>query len=229
VAADRPYRIGVLASGGGSNLQVLMDRIRAGDLPAELAFVASNNSKSGALAKAKAFGTAAYHVSSVTEGSEVGASRRLVEMAREHGIDLLVLAGYMKLLPYGLLSLLKNRIVNIHPALLPAFGGAGCYGSRVHEAVRSRGCQYSGITVHMVNEAYDEGQIVLQKAVRLRPDWTAEQIGAAVLEVEHRWYWQVVRGFAVGEIIPTGGDDPGRAVDLSRFLARMDHGEEALR
>lgn len=227
--ADRPYRIGVLASGGGSNLQVLMDRIRAGDLPAELAFVASNNSKSGALARARAFGAAAYHVSALTEGGEDAAARRLVETARGHGIDLLVLAGYMKLIPSGLLSLLKNRVLNIHPALLPAFGGAGFYGSRVHEAVRARGCQVSGVTIHMVNAAYDEGQIVLQRPVPLRPEWTAERIGAAVLEAEHRYYWQVVRGFAVGEIVPTDSDDPGRAVDPSRFLARMEDAEAPLR
>lgn len=222
------YRIGVFASGGGSNLQSLMDRIRSGDLPAELSFVVSNNSKSGALAKAAASGTAAYHVSAFTEGDEAKAAGRILDIVRRHDVDLVVLAGYMKLLPPALLSLRKNRVVNIHPALLPAFGGEGFYGSRVHEAVLARGCHYTGITIHMVNERYDEGQIILQKAVRVRPGWTAAQIGAAVLEAEHKYYWQVVRGFALGEIIPMDGDEPGRAVDASRFLARMGHGEEAL-
>lgn len=215
------YRIGVFASGGGSNLQAIMDRIRSGELPAELAFVLSNNSKSGALEKARAFGAPAYHVSAVTEGGEDKAAARLTAIAREHRIDLLVLAGWMKLLPKDLLHLLKNRVVNIHPALLPAFGGAGFYGHKVHEGVKARGCQYSGITIHMVNEAYDEGQIILQKTVPLRPGWTAEEIGAAVLQREHDYYWQVVRGFAAGEIVPTGSDQPGQAVDASRFLAHM--------
>jgi phosphoribosylglycinamide formyltransferase 1 len=220
------YRIGVFASGGGSNLQALMDRIRSGDLPAELAFVLSNNSKAGALDKARAFGAPAYHVSAVTEGGEAKAATRLAAIVREHRIDLLVLAGWMKLLPPELLRQLKNRVVNIHPALLPAFGGAGYYGRRVHEGVKARGCQYSGITIHMVNESYDEGQIILQRAVPLRPEWTADEIGAAVLRREHQFYWQVVKAFATGDIVPTGSDAPGGAVDAARFLAGMSHEEE---
>ena len=215
------YRIGVFASGGGSNLQSIMDRIRSAELPAELAFVLSNNSRSGALDKARAFGAPAFHVSAVTEGGDEKAAARLVAIARDHRIDLLVLAGWMKLLPEGLLRLLKNRVVNIHPALLPAFGGAGFYGRRVHEGVKARGCQYSGITVHMVNEAYDEGQIILQRVVPLRPEWTAEEIAAAVLLCEHQYYWQVVRAFATGDIVPTESDAPGRAVDAAGFLAKM--------
>lgn len=209
-----------------------MDRIRSGELPAELAFVLSNNSKSGALAKAKAFGTEALHVSAVTEGGEEQAAARILAEVRRHRIDLLVLCGYMKLVPTAVLAHLKNRVVNIHPALLPAFGGEGFYGSRVHEGVVSRGCQYSGITIHMVNDRYDEGQIVLQRAIPLAPGMTAEEVGAAVLQVEHQFYWQVVKGFAEGEIVPTVCDEPGRAVDPSRFLARMNggsHGPQALR
>lgn len=200
-----------------------MDRIGSGDLEAEVAFVLSNNSKSGALDRARAFGTHAYHVSAVTEGSEAAAADRLVAIARDHGIDLLVLAGWMKLLPGHLLSLLKNRVVNIHPALLPAFGGAGFYGRKVHEGVKARGCQYSGITIHMVNQAYDEGQIILQRVVALPHEWTADEIGTAVLKLEHQYYWQVVNGFATGKIVPSESDAPGHAVDASRFLAQMAH------
>lgn len=221
------FRIGAFASGGGSNLQAIMDRIRSGDLPAELAFVISNNSKSGALGRARDFGVPAYHVSAFTEGGEEKASARIVEIAKTHGADLIVLAGYMKLLPPALLSHLKNRVVNIHPALLPSFGGAGFFGSKVHAAVVGRGCQYSGITIHMVNEEYDQGQIILQRTVPLRPDWDAERVGAEVLKAEHRWYWQVVRGFAVGEIIPTGSGLPGKAVDASRFLSRLSDAEKS--
>jgi phosphoribosylglycinamide formyltransferase-1 len=215
------YRIGVLASGGGSNLQAIMDRIRAGDLPADLALVLSNNSKTGALAKARDFGAPAQHVSAVTEGSEEKAAARIVESMAAHGVDLIVLAGYMKLIPPGLLARFKNRILNIHPALLPSFGGEGFYGHHVHEAVVKRGCQYSGITIHMVNGAYDQGQIVLQRMVPLRPEWDAARVGAEVLKAEHAWYWKVVRAFAVGDIVPTESDDPGKAVDASRFLGRL--------
>lgn len=203
-----------------------MDHIRAGDLPAELAMVLSNNSKSGALAKARDFGAPALHISAVTEGSEQMAAARIVESMASHGVELIVLAGYMKLIPAGLLSRFKNRIVNIHPALLPSFGGEGFYGHHVHEAVVKRGCQYSGITIHMVNSVYDQGQIVLQRMVPLRPDWDAARVGAEVLKAEHAWYWQVVRGFAVGDIVPTDSDEPGKAVDASRFLEKI-HGEDS--
>jgi phosphoribosylglycinamide formyltransferase-1 len=221
------FRIGVFASGGGSNLQSIMDRIRSGELPAELSFVLSNNSKSGALSKAMAFGSAAFHVSAFTEGGEDEAAARIVDIARSHRIDLVVLAGYMKLLPPGLLEAYRGRVVNIHPALLPAFGGAGFYGSRVHEAVLARGCQYSGITIHMVDEEYDQGQILLQRVVPVRAGWTAGELGAAVLEVEHQYYWQVIRAFATGEIVPADAGTPARPVDPSRFLARIAHEDAA--
>ncbi|MDB5104533.1 MAG: phosphoribosylglycinamide formyltransferase [Fibrobacteres bacterium] len=195
-----------------------MDRIRSGELPADLAFVLSNNSKSGALARARAFGAEAHHVSGFTEGGEEPAVRRMGEIIQASGIDLLVLAGYMKLVPPAIHALLKNRILNIHPALLPAFGGAGFYGHKVHEAVVERGCQYTGITIHMVNQAYDEGQIVLQRVVPVAPGSSPEAVAAEVLKREHVYYWQVVRAFALGEIRPTESDVPGRAVLLGRFL-----------
>jgi phosphoribosylglycinamide formyltransferase-1 len=217
------YRIGVFASGGGSNLQALIDRIRTGELPVELAFVLSNNSKSGALEKARAFGTKAYHVSALTEGGEDGAAARMAEIVKAHRIDLLVLAGYMKKVPDVLMEILKNRILNIHPGMLPAFGGEGYYGHKVHEAVIARGCQFSGLTIHMVNGDYDAGQIVWQRVVPVDPHWTAERLGAEILKEEHACYWRVVRGFALGEIAPTGSDDPAKAVDASRFLERMAH------
>lgn len=197
-----------------------MDRISSGELPADLAFVLSNNSKCGALAKAKAFGIPAHHVSAVTEGGDGKAASRLAEIVRESAIDLLVLAGYMKLVPASLHALLPNRILNIHPALLPAFGGAGFYGAKVHEAVIARGCQFTGITIHMVNGDYDEGQIILQSVVPVAPGSTAESLAAEVLKLEHSHYWRVVRAFAVGELKPVSGSVPGRAVDMGGFLDR---------
>jgi phosphoribosylglycinamide formyltransferase-1 len=215
------YRIAVFASGGGSNLQALIDRMRAGDLPATLAFVLSNNSKSGALEKARAYGAPAYHVSALSEGGEGKAAARMAALLREHRADLLVLAGYMKPVPAEVLSLMKNRVVNIHPALLPAFGGQGYYGRKVHEGVVARGCQYTGLTIHMVNERYDEGQILLQRMVPVPPGSTADEVGALVLKQEHAWYWRVIRAFATGAIRPLPGDDPARAADASAFLASL--------
>lgn len=215
------YRIAVFASGGGSNLQALIDRIRSGELPAELAFVLSNNSKSGALEKARAFGAPAYHVSALTEGGEGKAVDRMVSLLREARADLLVLAGYMKPVPAGVLAAMKNRVVNIHPALLPAFGGQGYYGHKVHEGVVARGCQYTGLTIHMVNDRYDEGQILLQRIVPVPPGSDADRVGALVLVQEHGWYWRVIRAFATGQIRPLEGDEPGRAVDASAFIASL--------
>jgi phosphoribosylglycinamide formyltransferase-1 len=215
------YRIGVFASGGGSNLQALMDRIRSGELPADLAFVLSNNSKSGALAKAKAFGAEAHHVSAFTEGGDEKAAARMARIVEDSGIDLLVLAGYMKLVPQSVHDALPNRIINIHPALLPAFGGAGMWGHHVHEAVVARGCQFTGMTIHMVDRHYDEGQIILQRIVPVTPGSSPETVAAEVLKREHAYYWQVVRAFATGEIKPTSSSEPGHAVDLGRFLDRF--------
>ncbi len=215
------YRIGVFASGGGSNLQAILDRIRAGELPALVAFVVSNNSKSVALEKARAAGVPAYHVSAVSEGGEDKAAARMLTLCDEHRIDLLALAGYMKPVPAPVLTRLKNRVVNIHPALLPAFGGQGFYGHKVHEGVVARGCQYTGVTIHMVNEAYDEGQIILQRIVPVAPGSGPDEVGAEVLKREHAWYWRVLRGFAIGEIRPTQDANPGRAVDASAFLAGL--------
>ncbi|MDB5049943.1 MAG: purN [Fibrobacteres bacterium] len=198
-----------------------MDRVRSGELPADLAFVLSNNSKSGALAKAGAFGSQAFHVSGFTEGGEDKAAARMAEIVKSSAIDLLVLAGYMKLVPVAVHALLPNRILNIHPALLPAFGGAGFYGSKVHEAVVARGCQFTGMTIHMVNQAYDEGQIILQRIAPVAPGSLPEAVAADVLKLEHAYYWQVVRAFATGEIKPTSSDEPGHAVDLGRFLDRF--------
>ncbi len=221
MAASAAYRIAVFASGGGSNLQALMDRMRAGDLPADLAFVLSNNSNSPALGKARASGAPAYHVSALSEGGEDRAEARMVDLLRDHRADLLVLAGYMKPVPSGVLALMKNRVVNIHPALLPAFGGRGFYGHKVHEGVVARGCQFSGPTTHMVNDRYDEGQILLQRVVPVPPGSAADAVGAAVLQQEHAWFWQVIRAFAAGAIKPLPGDEPGRAVDASAFWAGL--------
>jgi phosphoribosylglycinamide formyltransferase-1 len=218
------YRIAVFASGGGSNLQALIDRIRSGELPVEIAFVLSNNSKSGALEKARAFGAPAYHVSAQSEGGEGTAAARMLALLDGHQADLLVLAGYMKPVPSEVLARMRNRVVNIHPALLPAFGGQGYYGHKVHEGVVTRGCQYTGLTIHMVNERYDEGQVLLQRIVPVPPGSTADEVGALVLKLEHAWYWRVIRAFATGAIRPLPGDDPSRAADVSAFLAALPPG-----
>jgi folate-dependent phosphoribosylglycinamide formyltransferase PurN len=109
----------------------------------------------------------------------------------------------MKIVPARVIQKLANRIINIHPALLPSFGGEGWYGHYVHEGVINKGCQYSGITVHVVNEVYDQGAIILQRATEVVPGETAEELAARVLVIEHASLWLVVKGYAEGVLRPT--------------------------
>ena len=210
-----PLRYAVLASGGGSNFQALLDRAASGDLPAQAAFVASNNSQSGALAKARLAGVPAYHVSARTEGSDAGVAARLVALLDEYRPDLLVLAGYMKKVPDAVLARMKNRVVNIHPALLPDFGGDGFYGEKVHEAVVREGRAFSGMTIHLVNGEYDQGQILLQRRGAVPPDADAAEVGRIVLALEHDSYWRVLKAFADGDIVSTDSADPAYAARVS--------------
>jgi phosphoribosylglycinamide formyltransferase-1 len=210
-----PLRYAVLASGGGSNFQALLDRAATGDLSAQAVFVASNNSTAPALDKARAAGIPAYHVSAKTEGSEEGVAARLLALLDEYKSDLLVLAGYMKKVPDAVLKRMKNRVINIHPALLPEFGGAGMYGQHVHEAVVRAGKAISGMTIHMVNEHYDEGQAILQHRVAIPAGTNAVEVGKRVLALEHDSYWRVLKAFAEGDIVPTDSDVPAQAVRVS--------------
>ena len=217
-----PLRFAVLASGGGSNLQALLDRIHSGDLPAKLVFAVSNNSQAKALERVSRLGIPAYHVSAKTQGSEEGVAAQLLELMDRHPVDLLVLAGYMKKVPEPVLRRLKNRVINIHPALLPAFGGSGFYGERVHEAVVKSGCATTGVTVHMVNEEYDKGQIVLQRELPVPPGADAKRVGDLVLALEHDSYWRVLKAFAEGDIVPTSSGDPAQAVQINpEWLKRV--------
>ena len=223
MSPEPPFlRFAALASGGGSNLQAILDRARAGYLPARLVFAASNNSTSPALDKARHAGAPAYHVSAKTEGSDDGVAARLLGLLEEHPADLLVLAGYMKKVPDAVLARMKNRVINIHPALLPEFGGAGMYGHHVHEAVVRAGKSESGMTIHMVNEHYDEGQILLQRRAAIPSGASAEEVGRRVLALEHDSYWRVLKAFADGDIVPTDSNDPAHAVRVSPvWEARM--------
>ncbi len=201
-------------------MNAILEHIQDGSLSAQPVFVLSNNSSAGALEHARRHVVPTYHVSTVTEGGEEGVERRMLELLRAHPADLLVLAGYMRKVPPAVLGAFPLGAVNIHPALLPAFGGHGCYGMRVHEAVIQKGCQYSGITVHRVDPNYDEGQILLQRALEIPPWQTPEELASAVLKLEHAWYWQVLQGFAEGDIRPVTGSEFGY-VDITRFRGKL--------
>jgi len=186
-------KLGVLASGGGSNLQSIIDKSVSGELDAEVVIVISNNSKAGALERAKKHGIEAMHISAVTEGSEENVDSRIVKEMLSRDIDIVILAGYMKKIGHEMLSEFKDRIINIHPALLPKFGGEGMYGMNVHRAVIASGEKESGPTVHLVNEQYDKGKIIAQEKVAVYTDDTPEILQKRVLEIEHKIYPEAIQ------------------------------------
>lgn len=179
-------KIAVYASGGGTNLQSLIDASNEGQLNGRVAAVISNNSGSYALVRAAENDIPGFHLSSKTHPSPDDLTSRMIEILDEHSINLIVLAGYMKLLPLEIIRRYRYRIINIHPALLPKYGGKGMYGMNVHKAVIESGDRISGATVHMVDEIYDHGAILIQRVVPVMPGDTPEILAARVLEVEHR-------------------------------------------
>ena len=155
----------------------------------------SNNSQSGALARARSSGIPVYHLSSWTHPDPDRLDREITRALQKHGVNLVVLAGYMKKLGMSLLDEFHNRVINIHPALLPAFAGKGMYGIHIHQSVLESGAKFSGVTVHLANDEYDQGPIVAQELIRVEPDDTPETLAKRVLGMEHRLYPSVIRWF----------------------------------
>lgn len=193
-------RIGILASGRGSNLQAILDACREKKLPAKPVVVISNNASAGALERAARAGIATCYLSARTHPSPEYLDRAVRDTLLKYGVDLVVLAGYMKKLGPETIAAFRNRIVNIHPALLPKFGGPGMFGMHVHEAVIASGEKESGATVHLVDEEYDRGKILAQESVPVQDDDTPETLAARVLEVEHRLYVDTLRRIAEGSL-----------------------------
>jgi phosphoribosylglycinamide formyltransferase 1 len=181
--------IAVFASGGGSNLRAIYDATKTGVLQnAEVSLIISNNSKCGAMLFAIEKGIPHEHISAVKYGSEENAAKRMLEVITEHNINLVVLAGYMKKLPSEVISSLKGRIINIHPALLPKYGGEGMYGLNVHKAVLASGDTESGSTIHFVEGEYDTGAIIMQERCPVLPGDTPESLQHRVKDLEHGLY-----------------------------------------
>lgn len=180
-----PARIAVFASGGGTNLQALIDHFHALPEPsARVELVVGSREGIGALRRAQEVGIAGVALGPQLCGPEAFPGR-LLETLEEHRIDLVVLAGYLQLVPLPVVRRFHGRMLNIHPALLPAFGGKGMYGIRVHRAVLESGARVSGATVHLVDERYDEGRILAQWPVPVLPGDTEESLAERVLRVEH--------------------------------------------
>lgn len=185
--------LAVFASGGGSNLQSIINEIEAGTLDARIVFVLSNNSGAKALERARSRNIPAVHFSAVTFPDPGEYERQMLSLLQEHGADVIVLAGYMKLIPARIVKAFSGRILNIHPALLPKFGGQGMFGMNVHRAVIAAKEKESGATVFFVTEEYDSGPVVLQERVPVLADDTAEALQKRVLAVEHRLYPEAIR------------------------------------
>ena len=193
-------RLGVLASHTGTNLQSIMDACRAGSLDAEVRVVISNNSRSPALARARAVGIPTAHLGSATHPAPDALDAAIERTLKSHGVELVALAGYMKKLGPRTLGAYRNRVLNVHPALLPEFGGRGMHGDRVHAAVLASGDRVSGVTVHLVDEEYDHGLVISQAEVPVMPDDTPETLAARVLAQEHILYPKTLQRIASGEI-----------------------------
>ncbi len=189
-------KIGVMASGGGSNFKAIIDHIGEGDLEAQCKFLITNNGTCGAVEHAMSYGIPVYHISGKTHPDIHQYERALCAVLDERPVDLLILAGYMKALPDVLVERMENRILNIHPSLLPKFGGKGFWGIHVHEAVLAAGEKESGPTVHLVSKEIDSGRILTQRKVPVLPGDTPEVLQARVLEQEHDLYWRTIRDYA---------------------------------
>jgi phosphoribosylglycinamide formyltransferase len=177
----------VLVSGGGTNLQAIIDAKASGLIRnAEISLVISNNPSAYALTRAKNAGIKASCISPSEFDSREAFNKTLTDALIEAEVDLVVLAGFLVIIPYEMVEKFRNRIINVHPSLIPSFCGTGCYGLKVHEKALSRGVKITGATVHFVDEGTDTGPIILQKAVEVKDDDTAEILQKRVME-EAEW------------------------------------------
>jgi len=197
-------RCAVFASGGGSNFQALLDRKAKGDLHVDFVLMVGNNSKAAAFDRARSNNIPSLHIAPSHFDDEEKYAQAMMDALTEAKAELIVLAGYMKKLPSRIVKEYRNKIVNIHPGLLPAFGGKGMYGINVHKAVLEYGAKVSGVTVHFVDEEYDHGPVIMQKTVDVLDDDDAETLAARVLEAEHSTYWRALQAIALGQICVDG-------------------------
>jgi len=192
-------RIGVLASGGGTNLQAIMDACDAGEIDGQVVVVISDKSDARALERARKRNIPAMAI--LPKGMSREEHEKLVhEALQKERVDLVVLAGYMRILTPWLIGKYEGRMMNVHPAQLPSFGGEGMYGEHVHKAVLDHGCKVSGCTVHFVSTDVDGGPIILQESVAVLEEDTPETLANRIHPVEHRLYVKAIALFAAGRL-----------------------------
>lgn len=194
---SKPTRVGALASGGGSNVQAIVDACQAGRIDAEVVVVISDKETAGVLQRARKCGIDAVHVKVAKTGTPEweAANGEIIRCLREHEVDLVVLAGYMRIVSPELLRSFPGAVMNIHPALLPSFPGT--HGQR---DANDYGVKLAGATVHFADEQFDTGPIIIQGVVPVLNEDTADSLGARILKVEHTIYPQAVRWFSQGRL-----------------------------
>ena len=197
-------RLAVFASGGGTNFQAILDAMGRDDLPATPACCVSNVSDAGALTRAREHDVPTAVVEPSDHDTPEDFGRALLEVLSAHDATFVALAGYMLKIPPNVVEAYRGRMTNVHPALLPAFGGKGMYGMNVHEAVLDYGVHWSGVTVHLVDEEYDHGPIVLQEPVPVYERDTPDTLAERVKTVEHRLYPYALRLFAEDRVQVNG-------------------------
>jgi len=197
-----PLKIAAMVSGQGrgSNLGALLAGCESGEIAGKFAVVIGTKADAPALERARAAGVATTVVSPRKYEEDTEYGEILLRILRKHEVDLLCLAGYMRHLPPSVVAAFPNRILNVHPALLPLFGGRGMYGEHVHRAVIESGMKVSGCTVHLVDEQYDTGPIVVQIAVPVEEDDTPATLAARVIKAEHQAYVRAVQFCAQGRV-----------------------------
>jgi formyltetrahydrofolate-dependent phosphoribosylglycinamide formyltransferase len=192
--AARSVGVGVLASGGGSNFESLAEAVRSGAIPgAEMRLLVCNRPGAGALERARRLGVEALVLEPKDFPDRGACCERIGDELQKRGVELVCLAGFLLKLEPGLIRRFPGRILNVHPALLPKFGGLGMYGRFVHEAVLKAGEKESGCTVHVVDEEFDHGPVLMQARVPVLPGDTPETLAERVLRAEHRLYPEAVR------------------------------------
>jgi formyltetrahydrofolate-dependent phosphoribosylglycinamide formyltransferase len=207
-----PMRLAVFASGGGTNFQAILDAIDVGTLPAEVACCVSNTPDAGALERSDRHDVPTDVIPPSSFEAPLPFGEALLNTLNAHDATFVALAGYMQKIPPNVVDEYRGRMTNIHPALLPAFGGKGMYGMHVHRAVLDYGVHWTGATVHLVDEEYDHGPVVLQEPVPVYADDTPDELADRVRDVEHRLYPEALRLFAENRVRRDGRtisiDDP---------------------
>ncbi len=197
---ERSLRIGVLVSGNGTNLQAILDACARGDIVGGVALVVSSSATAFALERARRAGVPTVVLAPKEFSDRASYDARLTDILHSARVELVCLAGFLRILTPQFVQQFAGRIMNIHPALLPAFGGPGMYGAHVHKAVLASGVKVSGCTVHFADETPDGGPIILQSAVTVEDDDTVETLAARLGAEEHRLYPAAIRLFAEGRL-----------------------------